>query len=244
MGTEPEAALFEVICTGTMDKPPVIQIAIRSRGQSSVYEYPLGSIFIVNKYCKKLDAIRNSKTLGKGKRYQKVLKDLENESGKKYDRRLDLQLNVNAQKIPAASREIAGKMTAEFYENDEDQNMSKWVIKDSEGVLIETLLDELFPEGEYIYDDVSGQEYGEKLIQMIRNLGLEDAEDEIYALNAGMKKCAYTDYSDIDIEEMPKPMLIKLLLAIMNEIPINEVEREELDGMSRRIKDILDSREN
>jgi len=122
--------------------------------------------------------------------------------------------------------------------------MSKWVIKDSEGVLIETLLDELFPEGEYIYDDVSGQEYGEKLIQMIRNLGLEDAEDEIYALNAGMKKCAYTDYSDIDIEEMPKPMLIKLLLAIMNEIPINEVEREELDGMSRRIKDILDSREN
>jgi len=235
---------FEVIWVGTKTQPDTLQVEIRSKGNSSFYDYEFASPFIVQDFKNRLDAIKNSDTPGKGKRYQALLQKMENASKGKYERRRDIKKKVQAQVIPERSREIAGKMTAEFYENEDDQNFSKWVVKDTEGVLVEALLNELFPEGDYIYEDVSSEEYGEKLIKMIRNIGLEDTEDEIYALNAGMKKCAYTDYSDINLQNLPKDTLIKLLLAIMNEIPINEGERSELDDMSKRIKEIIDSRED
>jgi len=149
---------------------------------------------------------------------------------------------IIAQKMPVLTRDIVGKMTAEFFEHDETQGLSRWKVKDSQGDLFDVTLDDLFPDGQYIYNDVSSQEYGEKLIKLIRNVGPEEAKDILHASNGKMKKQAYADYSKIDLEQIPEEQLVRILLTILGTIPINDEERQELDNMSKRIKEIMDAR--
>lgn len=221
------------------DDPKVLRLLIKTKDKQKVYDYVFQDPEKVNWYKSMIDDIGASKSFDRGMRFNRLIRQVEKETS---DTR-KVAMTIQAQKLPEIKRDIVGDMTAEFFEDEEDLGMSVWILKDLEGELIEITLNELFEDGKYIYDDVSGEEYGKKLIRMVRNIGPEDAMEILHAGSDGMVKyAAYLNYDQIDLTGMDEKKMIGLLMGIINEVPLNDKEREKMDNLSRRIKEELDSR--